>query len=494
MSNRRIIAQTGIQLLGKIAGIGFGVGAIAIITRALGLEGYGYYATIMAFLQLFGIAVDLGLNVMAPTMLAEVTANSHQPIADSNCIPVDRSHASAIGYRLSASDVLSNIFTIRLVAAVIVFTIAATVAFFIPAYTPAVRVGIALATFSFLAIVLTQILQAPFQVATDMRWPVLADVLGRAVLVGGVAFVAWQSMGLNAMIAATVIGNIVTLVAVFFAVRRRVAFSLAFDFLIWRNILTRSWPIALSIIFNLVYLRADQVILSFLKPATDVGIYAAPYRLIDVLTQFPHMVMGLVLPMIAAAWVAGDRAKFHGHLQRTFDGMALLGLPLTAGAIVLGTPIMTLIAGREFAVSGPILAVLALALLGIFLGQPFGYAIVAVGAQRTMLWGYATVAVATLIGYFLTIPIWSYWGAAVMTVFSETIIAYMTYSVVRRASGLHLRWRVAGSAMLASVAMTTVLYFAPLPLIPLIALGAIVYGVVVIVLPPTRRIVMGAFA
>lgn len=486
ISHRTIAAQTLIQVLGKIASIALGVAAIAIITRSLGREGYGWYATVMAYLQLFGIAVDLGLNVLAPSMLGERRGGVTSP-------PVSGDHVRSPLRENESARLLSNIFTIRLTVAVIVFALAAAVAFFIPTYTPAVKVGIAIATFSFLGIVLQQILLAPFQVAVRMWWPTIAEVVGRTVLVGGVAYAAWQELGLLAMVWATVIGNLAMFALTLIAARRLIAVRLAFDFTVWRDILRRSWPIALSIIFNLVYLRADAVILSLLQPADHVGIYAAPYRLLDVLTQFPHMVMGLVLPMLAAAWAAGDRPRFHERLQRTFDGLALIGLPLVAGAIVLGTPVMTLIAGEQFAVSGPVLGVLAIALVGIFLGQPFGYGVVAVGAQRRMMWGYAAVAAVTLVGYLVTIPIWSYWGAAWMTVASEVTIATLTFRMVRYASGFHLSLRLAGSSLMASALMGLVLWWVAIPIIPRIALGAIVYGLAAFALPPTRRIIWAAF-
>jgi O-antigen/teichoic acid export membrane protein len=379
-----------------------------------------------------------------------------------------------------------------LTAAVVVFAAASAIAFLIPTYTPAVKIGIAVATFSFLSIVLQQILLAPFQVAARMWWPTIGEVVGRAVLVAGVAYAAWQELGLLAMVWATVIGNLVmfcvTYIALRFGPKPRVYPGVAFDFPVWRDILRRSWPIALSIIFNLVYLRADAVILSLLQPADHVGIYAAPYRLLDVLTQFPHMVMGLVLPILAAAWVAGDRPRFHERLQRTFDGLSLIGLPLVTGAIVLGTPVMTLIAGEQFAVSGPVLGVLAVALVGIFLGQPFGYGVVAVGAQRRMMWGYAAVAAVTLIGYLITIPIWSYWGAAWMTVVSEVAIATLTFRMVRATSGFRLSWTLAASALAASAMMGLAVWWVAIPIIPRIALGAVVYGLLALALPPTRRV------
>ncbi|MDP3770810.1 MAG: polysaccharide biosynthesis C-terminal domain-containing protein, partial [bacterium] len=160
-----------------------------------------------------------------------------------------------------------------------------------------------------------------------------------------------------------------------------------------------------------------------------------------------------------------------------------------AGAIVLGTPIMTLVAGQQFAVSGPVLGVLAVALVGIFLGQPFGYAVVAVGEQRRMLWGYATVAVVTLVGYLIAIPVWSYWGAAWLTVASEIAIATITFRVVRRASGFRIALRIPAAALLASIIMASALLVAhEHHVVTRIALGAIVYGLLIFAFPPTRKI------
>jgi O-antigen/teichoic acid export membrane protein len=480
---RRIMKATGVQVLGKIASIALGVIAIAIITRHLGRTGYGQYATIMAYLQLFGIAVDLGLNVIAPSELGRLKHQQGSEKADGDVLG-----------RVSASRLLGNIFGMRLCAALVMFTIAASVAWFIPVYSTGVRLGIALASFSFLGIVLTQILHAPFQVDAEMRWPMAAEVIGRVVLVSGVAWAAASGYGLIAIVGATVIGNVLAFIIVFIAVQRIVRVRPAFDFVMWRRILAKSWPIGLSIVFNLVYLRADTVLLSFMKPAEDVGIYAAPYRLLDVLTQFPHLVMGLVLPLLAASWASGDRSVFLGRLQRAFEGLALLGLPLVFGAVALGTPMMRLVAGPAFEVSGPVLAVLALGLLGIFLGQPFGYAIVAIEKQRTMLTGYAIVAAVTLIGYLLFIPRFSYWGAAWMTVASEIAIALMTFIVVRRTSGLRLRWGVPASAFVASIVMVAVLMATPMHVLPRIGLGAVVYGLMVVALPATRRVFRAALA
>lgn len=494
MSAHRLITQTGVQLAGKLASIGLGVATVAIMTRALGQAGYGAYATIIAYLQLFGIAVDLGLNVLGPQLLGAISGRGDATAAmRSPSSQRDEGEQKERSVGVSLHDpacLLSNIFTLRLTVATIAFAVAAGIAFLIPQYSIAVRLGIAAATFSFIGIVLTQILQAPFQVAQRMLAPTLAEVAGRIVLVGLVAWAAATGAGLLFMVWATVAGNLAMFSIAFLSAQRIVRVRLAFDAGVWRALLTQSWPIALSIVFNLVYLRADQVLLSLLRTPAEVGLYAAPYRLLDVVTQVPHLAMGLALPLLAAAWVAGDRAAFARRTQRMVDGLAFLGIPMVIGSIVLGTPIMRFIAGAEFDASGPILGVLALALVGIFLGQPFGYAVVAVGAQRRMLWGYAVVAVVTLIGYLFLIPRFSYWGAAWMTVVSECTIALITWRVVRAASGVRLSARIPLATLVAALVMAVALILTPqLPVIPRAAGGAFVYALATLAMPWTRALV-----
>ena len=58
---RKIAHNTIIQIIGKGISTVIGVIVIAMLTRYLGQSGFGQYTTIMAFLQFFGVLVDMGL-------------------------------------------------------------------------------------------------------------------------------------------------------------------------------------------------------------------------------------------------------------------------------------------------------------------------------------------------------------------------------------------------------------------------------------------------
>ena len=69
---RAIASNTAIQVAGKFAGNVLGILTIAIMTRALGRDGYGAFTTAISFLQFFGILVDFGLTLTMVRMAAVV--------------------------------------------------------------------------------------------------------------------------------------------------------------------------------------------------------------------------------------------------------------------------------------------------------------------------------------------------------------------------------------------------------------------------------------
>ena len=95
----------------------------------------------------------------------------------------------------------------------------------------------------------------------------------------------------------------------------------------------------------------------------------------------------------------------------------MIAIPIMVGTQLCGVKLLEFISGKEFTGGGEILKILILAVIGIFIGTLFGYLVVSLHKQRVMIFGYATAAILTLIGYLYFIPIYGMQGAAWMTVF-----------------------------------------------------------------------------
>jgi len=447
---RAIAGNTVVQVAGKFIGVLLGILTVAVMTRHLGQAGYGQFTTAVSFLQFFGILVDFGLTLTMIRMLAE-------PGADE-------------------SRIASNIFTLRLASGAAFFGTAALIGLLFP-YPAVIKAAIALGSLSFLCISLSSVLVGVFQKKLAVHKAAAAEVAGRLVLFGGVVAASRLGWGLLAIVGILVAGNAAQLLLNLIFARRLLRLRPAFDRTLWREIVRQSWPLGLSIAFNLVYLKGDVIILSLTRPQNEVGLYGAAYKILDVITIIPTVFMGLVLPVLAGAWTAGDRAAFARRLGRAFDFLSLLAVPLAVGTFAVAGDLMGFVAGTEFAAAGAPLAVLMLAGSMVFWSALFGHAVIALGLQKKMIWGYAIDAAVSIALYLLFIPSYGAMGAAWVTLFSEAFIAAATAAVVLRGSGSRLPLRNLGKALLASLAMYLVLrWTGGVQVLPRVLIGMAVYA------------------
>lgn len=450
MSLTRQVAHNMIyQISGKIISTALGLVALAMMTRYLGQEGFGGYTTIIAFLQFFGILVDFGLTLTTVQMISEPGANENK--------------------------ITSNIFTLRFFSALIFLGLAPLVVLFFP-YNAILKIGVAITTLSFFFITLNQVLIGLFQKHLSMWKVAVAENAGRVVLIGLVAFAIATDRGLLAILWAVIFGSAANFLINFLFSLKYVRIKFAFDWLIWKEIYRRSWPIGLSIIFNLIYLKADTIILSLFRSQAEVGLYGASYRVLDVLTTFPMMFAGLLLPVLTAAWAKRDLEKFKRVMQKSFDFLVMIAVPIIFGTFFLGERLMSFVAGDDFALSGTILKILILAAGAIFVGTLFGHLVVAVQKQRKMIWGYASVAAICLLAYIIFIPHYTFWAAAWITFFSEGAIALLTFIVTYRTTRLAPSGIIFLKSLLASLVMAGAIYFLrPINLLLIIFVSAAIY-------------------
>ena len=360
--------------------------------------------------------------------------------------------------------ILNNLFSLRLFSAVIFLGVAPLVAIFMP-YSGAIKAGVSIALFSFLFIALNQIMVGLFQKYLRMDKVSIAETAGRIVLIAGVAIAARGDFGLIGMMWAIVAGSAVNFALLFFFSLQFATWRLEIDFSLWKEVAKKSWPLALTIIFNLLYLKTDTLILSVMKSQTEVGIYGAAYKVIDVLTMIPFMFAGVVLPILTLDWAKGDTERFKRVLQKSFDLMVILAVPLVVGTQFLAQPVMVLVAGKGFAGAGTVLRILIVAAGFVFLSSFLSHVIVAVGKQRKIIWAYFFTAVTSVAGYLYFIPRFSYFGAAGVTVYSEAAITvFMVYYIVRHIDffprlGIFLKVFLASAVMGAGLALVPQVYY-----------------------------------
>jgi O-antigen/teichoic acid export membrane protein len=222
---------------------------------------------------------------------------------------------------------------------------------------------------------------------------------------------------------------------------------------IWRDIWSKTWPIAVSIALNLLYLKTDVIILSVTRPPEEVGLYGAAYKVIEVLSTFPILFAGILLPLLSRYWQTQEKKQFGKLVQEGFDAMSILAWPIIVGTLFVGGDVMALVAGEEFRESGLILQLLIWASGIIFFNAIFAHAIVALNKQKQTIWAYGITALVGIIGYLYFIPKYGPIGAAAMTVVTEGMVALLVFVMYIRFSSIMPSLRRWGSAILSSLIM-----------------------------------------
>jgi len=429
---KKIAFNTITQISGKIISTVLGLFSLALITRYLGLSGFGQYITVVNFLTFFAVIADLGLTLVTVQLISHHGADEKK--------------------------IINNLFGLRLVSILLILALAPLSVMFFP-YDVAVKSGVLIALFSFLFPALNQIIIGLFQKKLSMDRDAIAEVIGRVILIIGIIGTTKLQLGLNGILLSLVASAAVNFICHYLLACEYTIIKLEFDWLIWKDILSRSWPLAITIVLNLIYLRADTLILSLFRPSAEVGLYGAAYKIIDVLTTIPFMFAGLILPILTTAWADNNQPYFKKVLQRSFDFMAILALPLVVGAQFLGQSIMRYVAGRDFTAAGPILQVLIFAVAAIFLGTMFSHAVVALDKQKKMIGFYIFTSLSALAAYLILIPRFSYFGAAGVTIYSEALIAIFSAYCVFKYSRCRLDLKIMAKAIWSSLGMGLFLYF-----------------------------------
>lgn len=400
----KITLNTIASSIGRVAGGLLALVSIGFITRSLGASGFGEYATVVAYLSTFNILADLGLYSLLTKEIAQ------KPDQE--------------------KELVSQFFTLRLIVAVLFLFIAVILAGLFP-YSSEVKVGIAITASGFLFLSLSQIFLGVFQKYIQIYKAAISEFVGRAVQLGFVWYFFTRGEGLLHFLWALVISTFVIFALNFIFARELVSFKLKINLNEWKRILKETYPIAASLIFTLLYFKADTLLLSVMRPAEDVGIYNAAYKVLETIIFFPAAFMGLMLPRLSS-FAKENKNKLSETLAKLTDLTIASALPVFVGGTFLSYSIASFIGGSEFLASGLPLQILFLAIAIIFFGTLYGNTIIAMGLQKKAMWAYFIGFIVNFIANIIVIPRYSYIGTSWTTVLTEFLVTIYLVWIIKR--------------------------------------------------------------
>lgn len=198
-----------------------------------------------------------------------------------------------------------------------------------------------------------------------------------------------------------------------------------------RRLLRQSWPLILSSVGSLIYLKIDQVMLGEMVGAAEVGVYAVAARVSEVWYFIPVTVATSIFPSMIQARET-DAAAYGRRLQHAFNLVAWMGLGIAVLVTLLAGPVVKLLFGPEYHASAAILALHVWTCPAVFLGAILSRWLVAEGLMMFSLTRHGLGAVANVVLNLLLIPRMGAAGAAIATLVSYTLSSWLACYTDRR--------------------------------------------------------------
>lgn len=181
-----------------------------------------------------------------------------------------------------------------------------------------------------------------------------------------------------------------------------------------RTLFKDSWPLLLSGIAIVIYMKIDQIMLGEMVGDEAVGIYSAAVRISEVWYFIPMMIVASVFPAILEAKKRSE-ALYYQRLQHLYDLMVWLSVGVALPMTFLSTPAVTLLYGEAYAESGLVLAIHIWAAVFVFLGVASGKWFLAENRQILCFQRAAIGAVVNVVLNLILIPGFGVIGAALAT-------------------------------------------------------------------------------
>lgn len=193
----------------------------------------------------------------------------------------------------------------------------------------------------------------------------------------------------------------------------------------WRSRFTRakvllkdSWPLILSGLAIMVYMRIDQIMLGQILGDESVGIYSAAVKISEVWYFVPMAIVASVFPSIIEAKNKSE-ALYHERLQKLFNVVVMLALAVAIPMTFLSDWVVTLLFGTTYHQAGSVLAVHIWAGIFVFLGVASANWFLIEGLQRYSFYRTLSGAVVNVGLNLILIPKFGVIGAAWATVVSQ---------------------------------------------------------------------------
>jgi len=383
--------NTLVQVAGKVISTVLSLVSIGLLTRYLGQGGFGNYSLVFAYLSIFGILSDLGLQL---TMVRELAQRKE-------------------------SSIYGAFFGAKLLLVIFATLFSWLFLLFFP-YSSLLKIAILITSFGFALGSLNNFGTVIFQANLRLDLVALVDVISRVVTVGFIIVFVSLGRGLYSILNTILIGNLAGIILTIFLLRKFITFDFQFDFNLAKKIIRQSLPVGLISILALLYFKIDTLILSIFRGAREVGIYSLAYKVLENILVLWGYYMASVYPLLAK--FSKEKIKYEDIFEKSLKIAILGGIGILIFGWFLAPSIIKMLGGKEFRESVFILKILLFSLPFFLTNNLFYHNFLVRKQPQKILKILSFSLLLDIILNYALIPNYGYFGAALVVVFTQLFL------------------------------------------------------------------------
>ncbi len=427
------------------------VAGFILVARFLGVSGLGRYSFVIAFVSVFGLVANLGLDHII--IRESARRRDELPQILGAAVRLKLYFLIAVTLLIAGGLFLFG-FDLELKLA-IVFLFAAQIV---------------------LRELFTIVSQAVFLGLERLEYRTITTLAFQLLRLAGITTVLVLGYGLAPLFATVILADIVQAYWTVSIINRRFTRP---DLRVTRRevsyLFRQALPIGLAYGFTTAFLQLDILLLKWLRSDYENGIFSSAYRIVSTLILVAVPMIWVLLPHLTRTFhQSREKLQSEGEFYLKFIAGAMTALALVIG--VFAGWIVTFAFGGEYAPAGIALAIVAPTLILRGVGYLFDLTLTAAEKQAMVAVGAGTALTVKFALEMALIPRYGYVGAAWGTLGAELAALAVVYALVRRHAARYSLWRILKGPVSAGVvvlAVSLLIDFPPLWGIPLLI---VLYG------------------
>jgi len=238
-----------------------------------------------------------------------------------------------------------------------------------------------------------------------------------------------------------------------------------------KSLFTFSFWIFLASSGSMVFAYADTILVGYFMSNTDVGIYRVAFQLTGAAAFTTGSLHYVLYPKVSNWHATGEIARAEAALSRAFTYSLLLAIPVIAGGMLLGKELLYYLYGSGFESGATALVFLLLVQVANIFMYLQTMCLNAFDQPRRSFIATAIAACLNIGLNLVLIPIFGITGAAVATLVSITLNAFISYAYLSRSMHIRLEKRPLLNILVSTLMMVIVVLLC----IAILGLGSVYF-------------------